>query len=102
MAVPQSLTELQRLARMVNSISKFISNLAEVAAPPRALLKKDIFFNLEKPQLDAIEKLKTLIKSVPILKIFYSNLPTRIKLDASSEGLSALLEQNHGSLENRK
>ena len=38
--------------------------------------------------------------SAPILKIFDPNLPIRLKIDASSEGVGALLEQNHGSLEN--
>ena len=85
---------------MVNYLGKFIPNLAEVTAPFRALLNKDIVFNLRKSQLDAIEKIKTLITSPPILKFFDPNLPTRLKIDASSEGLGALLEQNHGSLEN--
>ena len=85
---------------MVNYLGKFIPNLAEVTAPLRALLNKDIVFNLQKSQLDAIEKIKTLITSPPILKIFDLNLPTRLKIDPSSEGLGALLEQNHGSLEN--
>ena len=85
---------------MVNYLGKFITNLAEVTAPLRALLKKDVAFNLKKLQLDAIEKLNRLITSAPILKIFNPNLPTRLKIDASSEGVGALLEQNHGSLEN--
>ena len=64
-------------------------------------MKKDVAFNLQKPQLDTIEKLKILIMSAPIL-IFFSNLPIRLKIDASSEGVGALLEQNHGLLENPK
>ena len=68
MSVPQSLAELQRFLGMVNYLGKFIPNLAEVTSPLRALLKKDVAFNLQKPQLDAIEKLKTLIASAPILK----------------------------------
>ena len=92
MSVPQSLTELQRFLGMVNYLSKFIPNLAEVTAPLRVLLKKDVVFKLQKSQLDVIEKLKTLITSAPILKSFDSNLPTRLKTDASSEGLGALLE----------
>ena len=85
---------------MVNYLGKYIPNLAEVTAPLWVLLKKGIAFSLQKSQLDAIEKLKTSITSVPILKIFNPNLRTRLKIDASSEGLGALLEQNHGSLEN--
>ena len=55
---------------MVNYLVKFISNLAEVTPPLRAPLKKDFVFDLEKTQLEAIEKLKTLITSAAILKIF--------------------------------
>ena len=91
MSIPQSLTELQRFLGMVNYLGKFIPNLAEVTAPLWALLKKDCVSNLQKPQLDPIEKLKSLITSAPILKIFDPNLPTRLKIDAGFEGLGALL-----------
>ena len=101
MSVPQSLTDLQRFSGMVNYLGKFIPNLAEVSAPFRALLKRDVVFDLQKLQLDANEKLKTLIRQLPFyLKIVDANLPARLKIDASFEGLGALLKQNHGSLEN--
>ena len=48
MSVPQSLTDLQRFSGMVNYLGKFIPNLAEVSAPFRALLKKDVVFDLQK------------------------------------------------------
>ena len=38
----------------------------------------------------------------PCLKFFNPNLPTRLRPDASSEGLGALLEQNHGSENDEK
>ena len=100
MHVPQFLTKLQGFLGMISYLGKFIPNLAQVIAPLWALLKKDVVFNLQKPQLDAIEKLKTLITLSHILKGFDPNLPTRLKTDASSKGLGTLLEQNHGSLEN--
>ena len=84
---------------MVNYLGKIIPNLVEVTAPLQALLRKNVTFNLQNRQLNAIEKLKTFITSAPILNIFNPNLPTRSKIDASSEGLVALLEQNHGLLE---
>ena len=83
---------------MINYLGKIIPNLVEVTAPLQALLRKNVTFNLQNPQLSAIEKLKTLITSAPILNVFNPNLPTRSKIDASSEGLGALLEQNHGLL----
>ena len=57
-------------------------------------------FLFAESQLDAIEKLKTFITSAPILNIFDPNLPRRLKTAASSEGLGAVLKQNHGWLEN--
>ena len=63
-------------------------------------MKKDVAFNLQKSQLDPIENLEILITSAPILTIFDPNILTRLKIDASSEGVGELLEQNHGSLEN--
>ena len=73
-SVPQSLTELQRF--WGSYLGKIIPNVDEVTFE-KGLLKKDFAFNFQKPQLDAIEKLKTLITSAPILKIIDPNLPIR-------------------------
>ena len=73
MSAPQPLAEFQRFLGMVIYLGKFFPNLAEVTALLRVLLKKDVVLNLQKPQLDAIEKLKTLITSVIILKFFDPN-----------------------------
>ena len=98
MYVPESLIELQRFLGMVNYLDKFIPNLVEVTAQLQSFWKRAWFFICRIPA--AIEKLKTLITSAPILNVFYPNLPRRLKIDASSEGLGAVLKQNHGSLEN--
>ena len=102
MPLPRSVNDLQRFLGMINYLGKFIPNLAEHATPLRNLLKKDVVFKLQKPQFDAIENLKTLVTSTPCLKIFDSNLPTRLKTDASSLGLGAFLEQNYGTVTNEK
>ena len=101
MPLPRSVNDLQRFLGMINYLGKFIPNLAEHATPLRNLLKKNVVFKLQKPQFDAIEKLKTLV-TAPCLKIFDSNLPTRLKTDASSLGLGAFLEQNYGTVTNEK
>ena len=87
---------------MINYLGKFIPNLAEHATPLRNLLKKDVVFKLQKPQFDAIENLKTLVTSAPSLKIFDSNLPTRLKTNTSSVGLGAFLEEDNGTVTNEK
>ena len=66
---PRSVTELQRFPCMINYLEKFIPNLAEHTAPLCKLLKRDVGFELQKPQLDAIENLKTLVTSAPCKKI---------------------------------
>ena len=97
MPLPKSKADLQRFIGMVNYLGKFVPNLSQITAPLRDMLKKDTIFDLQQPQLNAIQKLKQLITSPPYLKFYNPNLPTRLKPDASSEGLGALLEQNHGS-----
>ena len=61
----------------------------------RKFLEKDAIWSLEKPQLEAIKKLKELVTSSPVLKFFDNNLPTRASSDASKRGLGAVLEQEH-------
>ena len=82
---------------MVNYLGKFIPNVAEHTTPLRNLLKKDVVFGLQKPQLEAIENLKTLVTSAPWLEIFDTKLPTRLKTD-----LAAFLEQIYGTADNEK
>ena len=96
--LPNSANELQWFLGMITYLGKFIPNLAEVTSPHRTLLKKEIEFKLEKPQLDAIGKLKLLVTTTPCLKLFNLNLQSRLKINTSSEGLGSLLEQNHGTL----
>ena len=61
----------------------------------RKLLEKDAIWSLEKPQLEAIKKLRELVTSSPVLKFFDNNLPTRVPSNASKRGLGAVLEQEH-------
>ena len=96
--LPNSVNELQRFLGMIIYLGKFIPNLAEVTSLLRTLLKKEVEFKLEKLQLDSIGKLKLLVTTTPSLKIFNPNLQTGSEIDASSEGLGVLLEQNHGTL----
>ena len=42
--------------------------------------------------------MKLLVTATPYLKIFTPNLKTRLKIDASSEHLDAVLEQNHKTI----
>ena len=102
MSLPRSVNKLQRFLGMVYYLGKFIPNLAEHTTPLWNLLKKDVVFKLQKPQLDAIKNLKTLVTSAPCLKISNSKLPTHLKTNASSVGLGAFLEQSYGIVKNER
>ena len=98
MPLPNYTNKLQPFLGMIKYLRKFIPNLAEVTSRLHTLLKKEVKFKFEKPQLDAVGKIKWLFTTNPSLKIFNPNLQTRLKITATSEWLSALLEQNHGTL----
>ena len=42
---------------MVNYLGKFIPNLSQITVPLRQLLKKDVLFNLQQSQLNAISEI---------------------------------------------
>ena len=98
----RSVNELQRFLVMVNYLGKCILTSLNIALHSVTYSKKDAVFELQKPQLDTIGNLKTLVKSVPCLKIVDSKIPTCLKTDASSVGLDAFLQQNYGTVENEK
>ena len=97
MPLLNSVNELQQFLGMITYLGKFIPNLADVTSLLRTLLKKEVEFKLKKPQLDAIRKLQLLVTTTPCLKSFNPSLQTSLKINASSEGLRVLLEQNHGT-----
>ena len=74
----------------------------DVTSSLRTMLNKEVEFKLQKPQLDANGKLKLLVTTTPCLKIFNPNLRTKLKIDLSSEGLGAFLEENYGILTCRR
>ena len=102
LSVLQSLSELQTFLGMINCPGKLIPNLTEVTAPLKTIFTKVVVFNLQKPQSNAIEKLKNLIASAFVLKMIDPNLPLRLKIDVKSKGLEPLFEQNQGSLGSQK
>ena len=94
MLAPQSKKDLQRLLGMINYLSKYISNMAELTAPLRTLLRKDVAWAWYPEHDAALAKLKSVLTSEPVLRFYDINLPTILQVDASKGGLGACLLQN--------
>ena len=63
----------------------------------RDLLCKDCPWTWEHPQQDALEKLKRLLTSTPVLALYDSNSRTTVSADASGNGLGPVLLQEQAN-----
>ena len=75
---PTNVKELQRFLGTVNYLAKFIPNLSEHTAVLRTLLEKDVIWTFEKIHHEAINKLKQIVMSAPVLKYFDPEGPTKV------------------------
>ena len=94
--VPTCLNEIQQFLGLANYYRKFIFKFSEIAQPLTQLTRKNVPFTWCEAQKVAFERLKQLLTTAPVLKVFDFSLPTRIICDASSFAVGAVLEQQHG------
>lgn len=95
MPIPKDKNGVQRLLGMATYVSKFIPNFSEVTAPLRSLLKKDVHFDWQPLHQNSFEILKTKLSNSPILKFYDVNKETIISVDASKDGLGAVIMQEN-------
>ena len=90
---PKTLKQLRSFLGSVHHLSKFIPNLAKIYHPLRPLLKKSEKFIWTDIHQKHFEYIKTVIANATENTHFNPTLETRIKCDASRQGLGAALEQ---------
>ena len=90
---PKTLKQLQSFLGSVHYLNKFILNLAKICHPLRPLLKKSEKFIWTDIHQKHFEYIKTVIANATENTHFNPTLETRIKCDASRQGLGAALEQ---------
>ena len=94
MKPPSDVTEIQRLAGMVNYLAKFLRGLSDAMKPIRYLTNKDVEWEWGKEQDDAFNKVKTLVAEATVLSYYDQEKSLVIQCDASKAGLGTVLMQD--------
>ena len=92
-ATPSTVSEVRSLIGMANYISQFIPNFATITEPLRRLTHKGVKFVWQPEHEEAYYKLKTAMINSPVMSYFDISKKTRVVVDASPVGLSAILAQ---------
>ena len=95
---PSCPQDLVRLLGMVTYLDKFCPHLAALTRPLRDLLKGNAAWVWESQHKTALTQLKTVMSSLPVLRLFDSSLPVVVSVDASSIGIGAVLLQSGQSV----
>ncbi|CAB3978563.1 retrotransposon-like family member retr-1 [Paramuricea clavata] len=70
--------------------------MSEITAPLRTLLKKDIQWSWHNEHQKALERIKKVLTSSPVLHFYDINKPVTLQVDASQGGLGAcLIQEGH-------
>ena len=96
-----NLNDLQTFLGMVQFLSRFIPNLASVAAVLWDLTKSSSEFQWNPEHQEAVAEIKRMITSPGSLQYFDASKPVTIQVDASTCGLGATLLQDKGPVEYR-
>ena len=94
MKPPESKSELQTLLGMVNFLSRYAPNLADVAASLRQFTKKNVQFQWNKMYDKIHSEIIQLLCKAPVLTYFDSSKDITIQCDASQNGVGACLMQD--------
>lgn len=86
--------DVKRLLGMLNYLQRFTTNMSELTAPLRDLLKENVNFRWDTTHELGFAAIKKVISEAPVLKFFDPKASVEIQCDASDRGLSACLMQN--------
>ena len=91
---PRSVSELKSYLGMLYYYSKFLPNLSSTLHPLYHLLKKNVQWVWEAPQVEAFDASKELLMSSNCLTHFDSSLDLSLACDASNYGLGVVLSHS--------
>lgn len=90
---PDNISSLRQFLGLINYLGKFIPNLSTISEPLNVLLKSNSEFTWNEAQQTSFERLKAIVTSEPVLKVYDTRHRTMISSDASSYGLGAVIKQ---------
>lgn len=93
MPSPRNVKYLQRFLGMVTCIGRFLNNLSEKTAIFRSVSKRDNIFQWSEEYEQAFQNLKSILSKTPCLEYFDTNRLTTISVDASQNGMGAVLSK---------
>ena len=93
MPKPQDKKGVERLLGTVQYLSHFLPKLSDVAKPLRQLTEKEVVFTWQQQQEEALNTIKHLLTSSPVLKYYNVDEDVTLQCDASDKGLGAALLQ---------
>ena len=89
--------ELRSLVGSIDKYIKFVPNLDSLGSPLRPLLNRKSIFHWNSDHTKAFEKIKQEVINLTENTLFDLKRNSRVKTDASHNGLGASLEQLNGS-----
>ena len=93
MPEPDDKEGVRRFLGLVNQFSKFLPDLADITAPIRELLNKKIEWHWEEQHKKSFTCLKKKLVSAKVLAYFDPSKISTLSVDASKDGLGAVLMQ---------
>ena len=91
--MPLNQKSVQRFLGLTSYFRRFIPDYAIIAKPLSDLLRKNVKFEMGQNEIIALEQLRNLLITAPILKLFNPKAVTEIHTDASVYGYGAVLLQ---------
>ena len=93
MPLPEDKRALLRFLNIVKYQGKFIPGESNITAPLRAMLKEDAVWCWQPEHTAAVNQLKGILSSKPVLKFYDVKKPVTLQSDSSQHGLGACLLQ---------